>query len=120
MSGFTPGPWFVFDQRESYMRSIGWPGPFNDAILISSLSPKDAVEAQGDNCIVARISFNNRAEKLGENNLADAHLIAAAPDLLEAVIQYRDDLKRPPSADSIERRLAMVNAAIAKALGEQA
>ena len=36
-------------------------------------------------------------------------------EMLEAVIQYRDDLKRPPTGDSIERRLAMVNAAIAKA-----
>ena len=42
---------------------------------------------------------------------------SVADDLLEAVIQYRDDLKRPPTGDSIERRLAMVNAAIAKATG---
>ena len=48
---------------------------------------------------------------------ANARLIAAAPDLLDAVIQYRDDLKRPPTGDSIERRLAMVNAAIRKANG---
>ena len=40
-----------------------------------------------------------------------------ADDLLEAVIQYRDDLKRPPLGDRIERRLAMVNAAIANATG---
>jgi len=127
MSGFTPGPWFVFDQRESYMRSIGWPGPFNDAILISSLSPKDAVEAQGDNCIVARISFNNRAEKLGENNLADAHLIAAAPDLLEA-LQEAEKWFGPFSEITINgehdredvRVVALMRAAIAKALGEQA
>lgn len=51
------------------------------------------------------------------NVAANVRLIAAAPDLLEAVIQYRDDLKRPPTGDSIERRLAMVNAAIAKANG---
>ena len=42
---------------------------------------------------------------------------SVADDLLEAVIQYRDDLKRPPTGDSIERRLAMVNAAITKANG---
>ena len=42
---------------------------------------------------------------------------SVADDLLEAGIQYRDDLKRPPTGDSIERRLAMVNAAIAKATG---
>ena len=37
--------------------------------------------------------------------------------LLELALQYRDDLKRPPSADSIERRLAAVNEAIARATG---
>ena len=42
---------------------------------------------------------------------------SVADDLLDAVIQYRDDLKRPPTGDSIERRLAMVNAAITKATG---
>lgn len=42
---------------------------------------------------------------------------SVADDLLEAVTQYRDDLKRPPTGDSIERRLAMVNAAITKANG---
>ncbi len=47
-------------------------------------------------------------------------LNAAAHDLLEAVIQYRDDLKRPPTGDSLERRLAMVNKVLAKALGEDA
>jgi hypothetical protein len=45
---------------------------------------------------------------------------SVADDLLEAVIQYRDDLKRPPTGDSIERRLAMVNAAIRKATGAAA
>ena len=42
---------------------------------------------------------------------------SVADDLLDAVIQYRDDLKRPPTGDSLERRLAMVNAAITKATG---
>ena len=45
---------------------------------------------------------------------------SVADDLLDAVIQYRDDLKRPPTGDSIERRLAMVNAAIRKATGAAA
>jgi hypothetical protein len=49
---------------------------------------------------------------------AEARLIAAAPDLLALVIQYRDDLRRPPSPDSVERSLQAVNAAIAKATGQ--
>jgi len=42
---------------------------------------------------------------------------SVADDLLEAVIQYRDDLKRPPVGESVVRRLEMVNAAIRKATG---
>ena len=42
---------------------------------------------------------------------------SVADDLLDAVIQYRDDLKRPPVGESVVRRLEMVNAAIAKATG---
>jgi hypothetical protein len=39
-------------------------------------------------------------------------------ELLALAIQYRDDLRRPPSPDSVERRLQAVNAAIAKATGQ--
>lgn len=38
-------------------------------------------------------------------------------DLLAAVIQYRDDLRRPPSADSVQRRLDWIEAIIAKNTG---
>ena len=50
-------------------------------------------------------------------------IIAAASfadELLALVIQYRDDLRRPPTGDSLQRRLDAVHAAIAKALGDQA
>lgn len=46
---------------------------------------------------------------------SNARLIAAAPDLLALAIQYRDDLKYPPSGDSIYRRMEAIDAAIAKA-----
>ena len=45
---------------------------------------------------------------------------SVADDLLDAVIQYRDDLKRPPVGESVVRRLEMVNAAIRKATGAAA
>ncbi len=46
---------------------------------------------------------------------SNARLIAAAPELLALVIQYRDDLKHPPHGDSIYRRMEAIEAAIAKA-----
>ena len=45
-------------------------------------------------------------------------LNAAAPDLLALAYQYRDDLRHPPTADSITRRLAAIDAVIAKVTGE--
>jgi hypothetical protein len=44
-------------------------------------------------------------------------LIVAAPDLLALVIQYRDDLRHPPTPDSVTRRLQAIDAAIARATG---
>lgn len=48
---------------------------------------------------------------------SNARLIAAAPELLQLALQYRDDLHHPPSQDSRERRLAAIKAVIAKATG---
>ena len=49
---------------------------------------------------------------------ANARLIAAAPDLLALAHQYRNDLRHPPTADSITRRLAAIDAVLAKVKGE--
>ena len=46
-----------------------------------------------------------------------SRLNAAAPDLLALAYQYRDDLRHPPSADSITRRLAAIDAVLAKVGG---
>lgn len=35
-------------------------------------------------------------------------------DMVVALFQYRDDLRHPPQADSIPRRLAMIEALIAR------
>lgn len=43
----------------------------------------------------------------------------AAPELLAAVIQYRDDLRHAIDEDSRQRRLAMVEALISKATSRQ-
>ena len=45
-------------------------------------------------------------------------LNTAAPALLALAHQYRDDLRHPPTADSITRRLAAIDAVLAKVTGE--
>lgn len=80
---------------------------------MSNLSERiaaDVLKASGSG--LQNYTMNGSRERLIE-------AASVADDLLEAVIQYRDDLKRPPTGDSIERRLAMVNAAIAKVMGGQ-
>ena len=54
----------------------------------------------------------------GEND-ANAYLISCAPDLLELVIQYRNDLLHPPAPDSVERRLQAIGRVLAKVEGVQ-
>lgn len=41
----------------------------------------------------------------------------AAPELLDLVLQYRNDLWYPPSPDSIDRRLDAIARVIEKVLG---
>lgn len=47
-------------------------------------------------------------------------ILAAAghSDLLALAHQYRDDLRHPPTADSITRRLAAIDAVLAKVMGD--
>jgi hypothetical protein len=45
---------------------------------------------------------------------ANARLIAAAPELLSLVVQYRDDLYHPLAEDSKKRRLQAIEAVISK------
>ena len=84
----TPGPW-----RRGHMGDCenAWIGPDYDQPL------------------VAKVDRNDREEWE-----ANARLIAAAPDLLALVIQYRDDLRRPPSLESVGRRLNAINETLAK------
>jgi len=46
--------------------------------------------------------------------IEDAKLIAASKDLLTLAHQYASDLRHPPSADSVERRLERIAAVLAK------
>jgi len=77
------------------------------------------IGADGVHYEVATIDGDYNEPDLWPVMEANARLIAAAPDLLALAHQYRDDLRHPPTADSITRRLAAIDAAIAKATGKQ-
>lgn len=117
----TPGPWYVRDFRESYMRELGWAGPSIDRILITNKSGAEIVESGGENCVIARIQFDNRPESLGEGNLADARLIAAAPDMLEAlrlfIAEHDNTYDGEPLSVEMGRFITKARYAIAKAEG---
>ena len=90
MTEHTPGPWRIHDMES------------------------DAIVAQGPN---GGAEVANVANSCWRQNLrADAVLIASAPELLAAVLQYRDDMRHPNIApDSRARRLEMIENIIAKA-----
>lgn len=90
-SAFTPGPWRL---------SAG-----SETTVFSHSGAVNVAEARCGGIGGPRVA---EAE-------ANARLIVAAPDLLDALYQYRNDLRYPPAADSIERRLVMIENLIAKA-----
>lgn len=93
----TPGPWAVNPVRAQ----VDSPQPCDD----------------GSPVPICALCWPTKYRSEDETE-ANAFLIAAAPDLLDLVIQYRNDLRHPPSRDSIERRLVVICAAIARATGE--
>ena len=96
----TAGPWHIHAERERN--------------LYGSQSVYICGEGEWPESQLARV---NVMDGLGERE-ANAALIAAAPDLLALVHQYRNDLRHPPAADSITRRLAAIDAVLAKVTGE--
>jgi hypothetical protein len=48
---------------------------------------------------------------------ANARLLSKAPAMLDALLQYRDDMKWPPKPDSCERRVEMIDAILARIWG---
>ena len=99
MATHTPGPWHI-EAR------IGVKGMTQRGVKVCygvnsyGDGPKGTV---GD--IMGASDANNR-------------LMIASPDLLALAHQYRDDLRYPPSADSITRRLAAIDAVLAKVTGD--
>lgn len=105
---WTPGPWVLIDS------------PDNDdaAHCVDAIDPKDGVIFE-----VCAVWGEGRFEARTEMSLANAHLIAAAPDLYEALessIPMLDQLLRDSgiSEDEIGGILYPKITALAKARGE--
>ena len=107
MSEHTPGPWSWYD---------GW--EHEGRIFSVRLAPKDAFD-EG-------ILIGTSTGEIEIRNEADAHLIAAAPDLLEALLlpypmgaylRCRES-GDSSAADELHEYEAKVQAAIAKARGQ--
>lgn len=88
-AAFTPGPWVVC----------------KDSAYVDGADGKP-------------VAYCRDPERQPSDMTANAKLIAAAPDMFEALVQYRDDLLRPPVGDSLDRRLRRVDELLAKARGK--
>ena len=82
------------------------------------LNAGDETQVMAGGLYVARASCGGTTGTNLHTAEANARLIAAAPDILALVTQYRDDLRHPPTADSITRRLAAIDAVLAKVMGD--
>ena len=102
MSDFTPGPWVVVGRLTKYV----------EARLPSGLIQE-----------VAACGPTAADEGYGQQQEANARLIAAAPDLLEAlqdIAEYwNQDQNEAAMADACWHAIHTARAAIAKATGEQ-
>jgi len=103
MSGFTPGPWRVEIEAESEYDT--------DDPIVYVCHPGTVCDAS----TIAEMTWSG-SQKQAER-IANGHLTATGPDLLALAYQYRDDLRYPPTGDSIQRRIERAEAIIAKAEG---
>ncbi len=96
----TPGPWEIFGEDNG-----GLP------VIRIEVSERDICEVRG---VWDREYIT---QELDRESHANARLISAAPDLLEALERWRDRLGSPGDVD-LQTLLHMTDAAIAKARGE--
>jgi hypothetical protein len=92
----TPGPWIVHPLRAQVDCGV--------------------FDEEGILLPVCKLAWPTKYRSEDET-LANGMLMAASPDLLALALQYRDDLRYPPTADSITRRNAWIDAVIKKATG---
>jgi len=104
MRKHTPGPW----KLERYDRcatgdDFQWGGIWAGPVLL-------------DGCEYGQAPYEDIKPKTLERMEADARLIAAAPDMLDALLMVLDD---PNALDGRPRTADLVLAAIAKATGDK-
>jgi hypothetical protein len=107
----TPGPWAILDDKEPSAPGIEAPS-VEFSVVVIGYPQHDAGDDAG---------VHGRTP---EEKMANACLIAAAPDMLQALDWIRDgvqtalDEAESPSLDALVLWLAHSEAAIAKAKGE--
>ena len=96
---WTPGPWFVTEDRNTW----GWVEVDGPSINVSG--PTKATDLTPDDKVI---------------RIAEAHLIAAAPDLYAALKSLVDAMDSPKTLriDLLLARLGFARIALAKARGE--
>ena len=79
-------------------------------------TPTPGPWTQGSNYEVVAMDGTNICKVHNDEGqgAANARLISKLPAMLEALYQYRDDMKRPPKPDSCERRVEMIDAILAR------
>lgn len=102
----TPGPWYTGEPFAA----------FEGGTLRFHISQADGAPYTPHYSDVAHLVAETVPSELLEIQRANAHLIAAAPTMLEALI----DVRRALELANFTGELAVVDAAIAKALGEKA
>lgn len=104
MTEHTPGPWKI---------GICAKQKDGDWLCLIAANPADKQLPYR----VATISLREPSNCWG-SDIPDLKLLVAAPELFDLVLQYRNDLHHPVAPDSRERRIAAIDAAIAKVTGQ--
>lgn len=113
MSTPTPGPWSVEDRRRAALKNIRIVAGNHEVCEVSDVHQRDDQGGfRGD---------HKAADAVDAIGLANARLISAAPDLLEALIELREAEINPPlirhEATRWAEAMRKANAAIHKAQG---
>nr|ELR5040960.1 hypothetical protein [Providencia stuartii]ELR5082974.1 hypothetical protein [Providencia stuartii] len=110
----TPAPWIISDSGNEIMDS--------EQFIFADVR-KHAILCRWHEKGFEHWNDEGASKDIGiEAKEANAHLIAAAPELLEALqrlLKYHDDFYGIEQDEDPEHPLAVAKAAIAKALGQQ-